>query len=189
MSNGRARRISNAAAAVFSLWIVYHLFVIVAMANSSSYMVRYFGKTIVPYASTLGMNTTWNFFSPDPAHTMYLKFTVYYPDVEGETPKEPLEIFMPSAKGEGVWDQGDKRQLYAMRYMVVYPQRIEGVLGPYMCKHYPGAEVVHIEHIIEPIPSLDQAAIDKRELGEMNSRFDFISRDYRCSQMNDEVTL
>ena len=189
MSDGRTRGLSTVVAAVFSVWIVYHLFVIVVMANGSSYIGRYFGRAIVPYASTLGMNTSWNFFSPDPAHTMYLKFTIYYPDVEGEPSKEPLEIFMPSAKGEGVWNQGEKRQLYAMRYMVVYPQRIEGVLGPCLCKQHPGAEVVHIEHIIDPIPSLDQAAIDQRELGEMGGRYDVINRDYRCSQVNDEVIL
>lgn len=189
MSDGPTRYLKTGLHLILSFGIIYHLFVIVVMANGSSYVGRYLNKAIVPYASTLGMNTTWNFFSPDPAHTMYLKFTIYFAENEGEPSREPLEVFMPSGKDEGVWDLGEKRRFYAMRYMIVYPGRIDGVLGPYLCKRYEGAEVIHIEHIIDPIPSLDLANIDSRELNELGARYDYINRDYRCSQVNDEVIL
>lgn len=175
---------------LLSLLIVFHVFVFTVMPLGPSYVARALEPWIVPYASTLGMNASWNFFSPDPAHTMYLKFTVFYPDTdEGESP-EPQEIYMPDAKGQGVWDLGKKRALYAMRYMIIYPNRLEAVLGPYLCRRHSGAEAVKIEHIIDPIPVLDLVARDRRELHELGEeKYEYINRTYRCSQMDDEVDL
>ncbi|MCX7977885.1 MAG: hypothetical protein N2578_02655, partial [Bdellovibrionaceae bacterium] len=70
MSNIRAR-LRTPLLVLFSVWIVYHIVVISVIPNQSNFLNRYFEKAIVPYASQLGMNASWNFFSPDPAHTMY----------------------------------------------------------------------------------------------------------------------
>lgn len=171
---------------VFSLWLVYHVFVILMMPNGTSYVGRTLGPVIRPYAAILGLNASWNFFSPDPAHTMYMKFTLY----DEDEVKEPREIYFPAQKDQGVWDLGERRNLYAMRYFLLDPRRIEAILGPYLCRHEAPVSVVRIEHVVNSVPSLDEAVLFReRGMSEMSQEFESVNREYRCSQVNDEVDL
>lgn len=174
---------------LFSLWILYHCIVVIVMPNGSSFMGRHLEPYMRAYASVLGMNTTWNFFSPDPAHLMYIKFTVSFEGANGEPARPPLEIFMPEQKEQGVWDLAEKRTLYAMRYMLLDPRRLELILGPWMCRQYPGASHVLIEHMIHPIPRLEDAAMFRsQEITDMAEEYNYLRQEYRCSQINDEVS-
>lgn len=160
------------------------------MPNGASYPGRALGAVLKPYSSVIGLNTSWNFFSPDPAHTMYLKFTVHFEDKEGAPSREPEELFFPSAKDEGVGDIAKRRELYAMRYMLLDPRRIDVVIGPWLCRSFSGAVAVHIEFIVNSIPSLDEAVLfHDQAVKDMGRQFDFIDKDYRCTEAANEVTL
>lgn len=175
---------------LLSAWIVFHALVILIMPNGASYPGRAFSSVLYPYAALLGMNTSWNFFSPDPAHTMYLKFTIHKDETGGDDSAEPLEIFLPANKDGGEGDVSKRRELYAMRYMLLDPRRVDAVLGPWLCRTHAGASSVHVEFVINSIPSLDEATMfSGQDLGSMGKQFDFIDRDYRCSQTGDEVGL
>lgn len=171
---------------LFSCWLLFHVFVIVVMPNGLSYPGRFFGPIIYPYAAAVGLNVSWNFFSPDPAHTMYLRFTLFGDD-ENE---EPRVISMPEEQDQGVWDLGRRRDLYSMRYFLLDPRRIQAVLGPWLCRHHAPASFVRIEHVVNSIPSLEEAVLfSDRSLGEMSRQMGFSDQEYRCSQMQDEVGL
>lgn len=143
---------------VLSFWLVYHLVVIVFFPNNSSYLVRHYSLPFQAYANQLALNTSWNFFSPDPAHVMYFKYLIYSKDEN----LEPAEYFIPPEKNEGSFGPADRRLFYAMRYMLLDQRRVEGILGPWLCKQHPEATKIHIEHIVEKIPSLDEVAfLDK----------------------------
>ena len=174
----------------FSLWIVYHVFVITVMPNGTSYVGRYLQSLVVPYATTLGMHASWNFFSPDPAHTMYFHYRIYYQNEMGEDIKEPEDHYFPEQKNAGIWDLSKKRELYAMRYMVLDPQRIQSFFGPWVCKNHPGSTAIQMEHVIEPIPSLDMAVVNKSSsLDEISQKsYEYLNSEYRCSQLQDEVS-
>ncbi|MBX3039828.1 MAG: hypothetical protein KF789_03840 [Bdellovibrionaceae bacterium] len=176
---------------LFSAWLLFHVFVIVVMPNGLSYPGRVLGSVIYPYAAMVGLNVSWNFFSPDPAHTMYLRFTLFQENEDGETSMdEPRIISMPEEKDQGVWDLGRRRDLYAMRYFLLDPRRIQAVLGPWLCRHYAPVSVIRIEHVVDSIPTLDEAVLfSDRALGEMSQQVGFSDQEYRCSQMNDEVGL
>ncbi len=146
---------------LLSIFLAYHLMVILILPNSGSYLGRKTEKLITPYANILGLNTSWNFFSPDPAHTMFLKYRVWFNDLDSKEEKEPIEGFLPPEKEKIVLDSSERRFLYAMRFLILDTDRMKSILGPWLCRQHPGAVLVKMEHILEPIPILDRA-----ELGE-----------------------
>lgn len=135
----------------------YFVGMIVVLGNGSSFMGRYFQHFFNPVANTIGLNTTWNFFSPDPAHTMYLKYFVISEDEYGNSLNETVEGYYPESK-----DQGDdfrldkKRASYAMRFLAVDPYRIEAFFTPWICRQYPKATKIQVELFVNRIPTLDQ---------------------------------
>jgi hypothetical protein len=144
--------------AILSLFIIFQLTIMIVMANGGSYLGRKF-QFLLPYANAIGLNTTWNFFSPDPAHTMYFHSLVYFENEYGEMIKDPVEEFYPPEKEKVVIDGTKRRFLYAMRFMMLDPERVETLLGPWLCKSNPGSTSVLIEQTIESIPPLDRAEI------------------------------
>lgn len=174
---------------IASVWLLYHLVTILIMPNMASYTGRRLGPVIQNYGAILGLNLSWNFFSPDPAHTMYLKFTVGYEDENGNESHEPVEIYMPETKDSADWSTFKRRELYAMRFMIIDPKRIDLVLGPWLCRSHPGATRVRIEHIVNSIPSLDEAFLFReQEVEGLGKEFDTVDHEYRCSHVKDEAS-
>ncbi|MFN7454664.1 MAG: hypothetical protein ACK5RO_08385 [Pseudobdellovibrionaceae bacterium] len=144
---------------LLSLFLIYHVITMVVLANGSSYLGRSLGPWLTPYANSLGLNTTWNFFSPDPAHTMYLRVVVRFLDAFGVEQKESIEFYVPPGKEKISLDSGERRFLYTMRFMLLDPRRLETVIAPYFCREFPEASEIFIEHILEKIPNLDSAQV------------------------------
>lgn len=129
----------------------------IVMGNGSSFLGRYLERFFTPVANTIGLNTTWNFFSPDPAHTMYLKYDIFFEDAYGNSLKDVIEGYYPPSKDLGGDFRLDlKRDSYVMRFVIVDPARIPTFFIPWLCKKNPGASKVQVEIILNRIPSLDQ---------------------------------
>lgn len=167
--------------ALLSIWILYHLFVVIIMSNGGSFMGRLFQRAVTPYANATGFNASWNFFSPDPAHTMYLRYQVYFNNENGEELKEPLEAFFPALKNLGTFDPTQRRELYMMHYLILNPERLEKMLVPYICKTNPEASSIRIDFVVESIAPLDQAAILKQEsMAELSKHQDYLKKEFPC---------
>lgn len=138
---------------------MYHLAVITVLANGGSFLARYWTPYLIPYANTFGLNNTWNFYSPDPAHTMYLEYRVRFDDEQGNEVKEPIEGYLPPEKDQIVVDSSKRRLLYAMRFLMLDPDRLNSLMSPWLCRQYPGASEIAITHQLEAIPSLDSAIV------------------------------
>src|SRR3954467_1869488 len=78
----RKRNLTSILKLVFSLFLLYHLAVIVIMPNPSSLLGRKYSRYLTDYANSLGLNTTWQFFSPGPAPVFYLEYTIEKPGGE-----------------------------------------------------------------------------------------------------------
>jgi len=166
---------------LLSIWILYHLFVVIIMSNGSSYLARFFQRAITPYANQTGFNTSWNFFSPDPAHTMYLRYTVNFNNENGDTIKEPIEGFFPTLKNVGVFDVRERRELYLMHYFILPQERLERFFVPAICRQYPGATSVYVDFVIESIAPLDQAVTLKNQtMADLSKQNEFIKREISC---------
>lgn len=176
---------------LLSLWIVYNIFTMLVMPNVGAYFGRVTSRFITPYANTVGLNASWNFFSPDPAHTMYIRYTVRYLDTDGNETKESVEGYFPEEKNKGVSAASRKRDLYAMRFMVIEPKRLRILMGPWLCKQYPGSTSIEMEHVIETVPPLDQVVTLKDEtVKDLSQELQFVREFYSCAgDANDEVEL
>lgn len=173
-----------------SLWVVYNIFTMLVMPNVGAYFGRTTSKYIAPYANTMGLNASWNFFSPDPAHTMYLRYTVRYLDAEGNETQEPVESYFPKEKDKPVHSLSRKRDLYAMRFMIIEPKRLKLLMGPWFCRQYPGAISIEMEHVVQTVPFLDQVVTLKDEtLSDLSQELQGMRENYSCAGGADEVTL
>ncbi|WII71005.1 hypothetical protein QJS83_11085 [Bdellovibrio sp. 22V] len=160
------------------------------MPNVGAYFGRVTSKFITPYANTVGLNASWNFFSPDPAHTMYIRYVVRYLDEEGNETKESVEGFFPEEKNLGISSPFRKRELYAMRFMVIDPKRLRVLLGPWLCRQYPEATSIEMEHVIETVPPLDQVVTLKDEtVKDLSQELQFIREYHSCTGGSDEEAL
>ena len=176
--------------ALLSIWLVYHLFCIVILPNGASFLGRYFESYILPYANSIGINSTWNFYSPDPAHTMYFSYTVYFENEQGEEIKPPLEQFLPPEKNQIVVDSSKRRLLYAMRYLALDQKRMQTLLAPWICRENTGASRVSIHHVIERIPTLDMAMANlSKNVDELREQSESQSEEFNCRHLPDEASL
>jgi hypothetical protein len=171
------------------VWIIYHLFCILVLPNGNSFLGRYSEDYILPYANFLGLNTTWNFYSPDPAHTMYFAYTVHFENEKGEDVKPNLEEFLPPEKDQIVTDSSKRRLLYAMRYLALDSNRSQVVLGPWICREYEGASRISIHHVIERIPQLDVAMDASEDVSHLREISEGPNTDFDCRHKPDEVSL
>ncbi|MNK08116.1 hypothetical protein D3C87_260440 [compost metagenome] len=176
-----------------SLWAVYQIFVIMVMPNLGSYLGRSALPFVSPYASALGFNASWNFFSPDPAHTMYIRYMVRYDDVNNmqDSDKEPVQGYFPREKNKGIADMTRQRELYIMRFMIIAPKRLQYLMGPWLCRQYPGATSLELEHVIETVAPLDEAVTFRDEnIRDLSRELQVIRTDYSCSGQDlDEVEI
>ncbi len=100
------------------------------MPSPQSLLVDLHGKFFSPYLSQLGMNTTWNLFSPDPAQALYGQVQLIHPKYE--TGEKTL-LFPSTAHGK-MLNPLAQRGLYFFRYMMLDPRRVEDLLVPWFCQ-------------------------------------------------------
>lgn len=159
-----------------SVFIVFHLVVIVVLGNGGSYYGRALSPYLTSYANFIGLNSSWNFFSPDPANSMYLRVSL----LAGEDYREE---FYPPGKEKFEWSGNQRRFLYFVRYMIVDPTRIETFLIPWFCKTHAGVERISVDFVIQPVPSLDKARF-VMNMSDLNEEFDnpyrYLNRTMGC---------
>lgn len=172
---------------VLSIWGLYQIAVMLIMPNLSSYLGRSTQNFVSSYASMVGLNASWNFFSPDPAHTMYIRYLISFGE---ESDREPVEGTFPVEGKRGVRDLIRQRELYVMRYMVIDPRKLQYLMGPWFCRQYPGAQSVDMEHVVETVAPLQEAVTFHEERVESLSKQLQVTRvQYSCDGNVDEVEL
>jgi hypothetical protein len=175
---------------ILSVWIVYNVITLVVMPNAGSFLGRKFGTWLSPYANVVGLNASWNFFSPDPAHTMYIKYYVEFLNSEGENLQEPVIGYFPAEKNQGVMDINRRRELYVMRFMLIGPNRLQALFAPWLCRKYKGASSVHIEEVIETVAPLDEVlTVKDQSVSDLSREIQYANVDFRCDTPEGEFPL
>jgi hypothetical protein len=174
-----------------SVWIVYNICALMVMPNVTSYFGRVASKFVGPYANLVGLNAGWNFFSPDPAQPMYLKVVVNYPMAQDGEYREPLITAFPFPESEkNNPSLTRKREWAVMRFMVMDPRRLRQIFGPWLCKLYPEAESIDMEHVIDTLPLLDEAVFKSEvNLLDMSQERRFAKATVHCHSAGDEELL
>ena len=174
---------------LLSLWAVYQIIVILVMPNLGPYLGRGVQPAVSAYASTVGFNAGWNFFSPDPAHIMYIHYVVHY-GAEGSEDKEPVDAYFPPEKNKGIFSLTRQRELYAMRFMVIDPSRLKTLFGPWLCKQYPGSSYIEMEHVIETIAPLQQiVTLSDETVESLSKEVQFVRASHSCDGSGEDEVL
>ncbi len=173
-----------------SVWIVYNIITMVVMPNAGSFLGRKYGHYIAPYANIVGLNASWNFFSPDPAQTIYLKYFIEFLNSDGDSVQDPIVGYFPQEKNKAVMDVNRRRELYVMRFMIIGPNRLQNLFGPWLCRQYPNATSVHIEQMAETVASLDEVLSKHNStVKELSREVTYANIDFRCDTPEGDFPL
>lgn len=168
---------------VFSVFLLYHLFTVLLMPIGGSLAGRKLGRFVLPYANTLGFNTTWQFFSPGPSPMFYLEYDVET-DVDAPVASEP-KVY-PPARQAFAWDDGWNRRLYGMRFFALNPERLERYFIPFLCRENPGARGISVQAVFEKIDDLDRAArtdtLWNSDFKDLSERIDLPRQKFSCAE-------
>ena len=85
------------------------------MPSVQSIIVKEKGWIFRPYLNQIGLNTTWNLFSPDPATAMFMKVKL----IPKDEAQPELDLLLPTFADEINWDPTKRRALYMMRYVLL----------------------------------------------------------------------
>jgi hypothetical protein len=167
---------------LFTLFLLYHLAVIVLMPNSGSILGRRWGDLIAPYANTLGMNATWEFFSPDPPQAFYFDYSVYFETEDGEEKRAPVEGFFPEWRTERTLHPNKIRLKNAVRFFALTRTSVEQAFIGYLCRQYPEANRVRVRQVTELVPPLEKARMIDWSLE--HNRMEAYPVEANCSEVN-----
>jgi hypothetical protein len=134
---------------------IYLVSMMIILGNGSSFMGRHLGFIYTPIANSIGLNTTWNFFSPDPAHTMYLRYRILFHDDYGNELRESIEKYFPEDALDNNFWMHHRRLSYVMRFLAADPNNIQKFLIPWLCQKNPEATHIQTEMLLFKIPALD----------------------------------
>ena len=172
-------KINLAVKVICSLWIVYHLLGIAIMPSVQSIIVKEKGWIFRTYLHQLGLNTTWNLFSPDPATAMFMKVKL----VPQDETKEAIDLMLPTFGDEINWNPTKRRALYLMRYALMDEDKAYNYLIPWYCRNYPGTKEVYVEGVGTRIPGIEQARLEKLyKISELRTRQTVKEYKGQCSE-------
>lgn len=134
--------------AVLSLFIAYHLLVILLIPNYTFFITEVLGKWIHPYANELGLNANWSFFAPNP---MAPAIVTYEPEPPTRPPSRGL---LPDPRCCDFRQMKDRRLAF-LALSFQFPS-VRGVLVDWMCRATPGAARLRVSRFTVPAPTLEE---------------------------------
>ena len=138
-----------------SLCIFYHLAMIFIIPHRMSMVYERLMPYFSSYANTLALNTTWDFYAPNPSHYYYFEYAVI--DL-----RDKVSTFRwPPSRVES-------KRIYLNHNRLIYHSRFFMILGkqpirkhflPYLCSLHPEATEITIKAILEDRPHFKKAKV------------------------------
>ncbi len=145
---------------IFLIYIFYHLVVIVLMPNPTSLFSRQWGCFIAPYANTIGMNQTWEFFSPDPPTPFYFNYSVHFENLSGEEIEPSIESYFPEWRTQPTNHPNKIRLKTTVRFLALREDSAGNAFALYLCRKYPKATRVIVRSTFEFVPPLEKVKLN-----------------------------
>ena len=157
---------------LLSCAIVFHLWMVVVIPNGDSYFVYTWGKMIYPYVSTLGIGSSWQFFSPDPAPAVYYEIRAL------QAGEEIASTIYPNESEQPWFRPNVSRRNSVKNIFMRYPKYTTEVLVPYFCRQYPQADLISIrKKMLRSVSYV--AAIEGQALNDRNwATYEEIGEEY-----------
>ncbi len=160
-----------------SLFIIYHCLIVFLYPNRISYLNVFIQPYTLAYANLVGLNTPWQFFSPDPGPALYLKSYIFKDD------KQIAEHLFPDEKDVYFFRSMFNRKTAAARFLIKSKDRAERIFIPWLCSLYPEATSISVHQRIVKVVSLADVR-GGEELNQMNEGMDkyFVTDD--CTKVS-----
>lgn len=139
---------------ILSFFILFHLLAVGIYPNPNSVLTQSLSPLIRNYGNQLGLNTTWQFFSPNPGSIRYLEYDVI---VENEEDIKIDKYSFPPQEDSSLWKANQGRLFYYSIRMISDTNNIANFLIPYLCRKHPEATSVALKAIDKRIPSMAKA--------------------------------
>ena len=176
----------------FSVFIVYHLLAIFILPNNTSILCRKLAFLVTPYANAVGLNTSWQFFSPEPSPTIHFVYDADTTESEEVPPKNSFwkeRGFVtgqwPPDRPAGMWTDGIRRLVYHSRFTTMSRERAGRFLGAVLCRFYPGTPLISVRMVVSEIPSIERSAIDDQSFSQMAAERDLETFEFSCRKSGD----
>mgnify|MGYP000364266901 CR=1 FL=1 len=145
--------------------ILFHFMAILLLPNYGSFLGRRYLQPMAEWGNFLMLNSSWNFFSPDPAHIMYFRYELNFENGTSRAGLFPAEGEQPTA------NMSRRRDLYLMRFLVLDMSRIEHYLAPWLCRLEPNVRDVSLTHTVKLITPLEKYLVNagSATVGEMQT--------------------
>ncbi|MEK6554565.1 MAG: hypothetical protein AABZ31_04945 [Bdellovibrionota bacterium] len=137
---------------LLSIFLAFHVSAIFVLPNPDSILYREWQNVFATYGSSIGMNTTWRFFSPNPALS-----TVEYEVVRSG--EEPERHRYPESVAQVGSREAFNRLMNFAIFMAANREYLEKYLHPYICKLHPEAEQISYYVITNKFPTIENAQL------------------------------
>ena len=167
---------------LLSLAIIYHLLAVIVFPNPNSILARSLAPLINPYGNTLGLNTTWQFFSPDPGHLRYVSYQVV---VETGEDFQLEDFSWPPDNTEGMFTANIGRRFYHAFRTVLTDDKRQNYLVPFLCRKHPQATSIVIKTVNKVIPSIEEMQLESySKFSDVQKTLPVPSQEYGCEREN-----
>ena len=164
------------ARAALSLLLVFHLFCVLLAPNAETHLGKRAAPIVEPYLDALGLSSSWSFFAPEPGPPpLYLEWEALGADgkliEKRRWPDSPDPYFLRERQN---------RRIAFAGFLNSSDERARKVMGPYLCRTVPGARLVKLWRLMQPIPSLTDVASGRRRIGDEVGSERRRVREYAC---------
>jgi hypothetical protein len=144
---------------LISIALVFHLLVIFIFPVSSSLLWSQFAPFMIPYANALGLNSTWQFFAPEPETWVYLEYEIDY----SETPSEDVrpKIYKWPEPRKLLFDPLFTHQSSVKGFAFHFPKDIPLTLGRWFCLQHEDAFSISFRRVSLAIPTFEDVRSGK----------------------------
>lgn len=137
-----------------SAWLCFHLFAVLIVPASVHYVASRTRGLVEPYVNLLGINTTWNFFAPEPGPPpVFVEFEAI--DSAGN---QITRGYWPNPESPYFWRERQNRRVALARYMLGETARAERLMGVFLCRRNPGAHAIRMWRTMYDVASLPSVA-------------------------------
>lgn len=174
-----------AAKILLSGYVLYHLAAMMVLPNAGSILERRYGFLFYPYANTILLNTSWQFFSPNPSSSRYLQYELVIDSAEADY----KTYFWPPESSDGLFFENYNRRVYHSLLTTFTPDLTQRFLIDYLCRKHAQAQSIVLYQMNRVLPSIERAEVDQLSGFEpMRSEVETPSFEYDCERgVNDSL--
>ena len=144
---------------LLSLFVLYHL----SMIFISPHIMSIAHEKLMPYfdtyASTLSLNTNWDFYAPNPTYYYYYQYEV----IDSRSKVGDFR-WPPKRKESKLIYLNHNRLIYHTRFFIMAgPRNVRRYFMPYLCRLHPLATEITLKIMLEDRPHFKKAKTFKSD--------------------------